>query len=72
MTEDGLAGQVVLGHGRGAAEATTTSSADSPGLTWLLDGFTLALGAAGHDATARNRLFVDNPARLYAFAEAAA
>jgi predicted metal-dependent phosphotriesterase family hydrolase len=43
-----------------------------PGLSWLLDGFTSALDAAGVDAAARRRMFVDNPARLFAFAEAAA
>ena len=41
----------------------------SPGLTWLLDGFTAALEAAGIDAAIRRRLFVDNPARAFAFAE---
>ncbi len=71
MTEDGLAGQVVLGMDA-ARRGYYHAFGGQPGLTWLLDGFSLALGASGHDATARERLFVANPARLYAFAEAAA
>ena len=40
----------------------------SPGLSWLLDGFTDAMEGAGIDADVRRRLFVDNPARAFAFA----
>lgn len=68
MAEDGLAGQVVLGMDA-ARQGYYHTFGGQPGLTWLLDGFSTALGAAGHDAAARHRLFVDNPARLYAFAE---
>jgi predicted metal-dependent phosphotriesterase family hydrolase len=39
-----------------------------PGLTWLLDGFSTAMDEAGLDAAARRRLFVTNPARVFAFA----
>ena len=39
----------------------------SPGLTWLLDGFSRELEAAGLDASVRHRLFVTNPARTFAF-----
>ena len=40
----------------------------SPGLTWLLGGFTDAMERAGIGADVRRRLFVDNPARAFAFA----
>jgi predicted metal-dependent phosphotriesterase family hydrolase len=40
----------------------------SPGLSWLLDGFSRAMDAVGLDATVRARLFVANPARAFAFA----
>jgi predicted metal-dependent phosphotriesterase family hydrolase len=40
----------------------------SPGLTWLLDGFTAAMEERGLGAEARRRLFVENPARVFAFA----
>ena len=41
----------------------------SPGLGWLLDGFTAADGRAGLDRRrSAQRLFVDNPARAFAFA----
>ncbi len=35
---------------------------------WLLDGFTRAMGARGIGPDVRRRLFVDNPARAFAFA----
>jgi len=41
----------------------------SPGLAWLLDGFSTAMEAAGLDASVRRRLFVDNPARAFRFAK---
>jgi hypothetical protein len=34
---------------------------------WLLDGFTRLLADAGVDAAVRDRLFVSNPARAFAF-----
>jgi predicted metal-dependent phosphotriesterase family hydrolase len=39
-----------------------------PGLTWLLDGFATAMDDRGLGADVRRRLFVDNPARIFAFA----
>ncbi len=48
--------------------ATTGSYGGSPGLTWLLDGFTAAMAAHGLDEDVRHRFFVDNPARAFAFA----
>ena len=67
MTEDGLADRIVLGMDA-ARRRYYRVFGGSPGLTWLLDGFTALLAAAGVDDEVRHRLFVDNPARLYAFA----
>ena len=39
----------------------------SPGLGWLLDGFTAAMAERGIDGSVRDRLFVTNPARAFAF-----
>jgi hypothetical protein len=39
-----------------------------PGLSWLLDGFRRLLDAAGIGEAVRHRLFVTNPAQLFAFA----
>ena len=50
--------------------ATTGSYGGSPGLAWLLDDFSDAYArSAACDASIRQRLFVDNPARAFAFAE---
>ncbi len=66
--EDGLAGQIVLGMD--AARRGYYHVYDgSPGLTWLLAGFTDAMAERGLDETVRQRLFVANPARAFAFAE---
>ena len=65
--EDGLDGQILLGMD--AARRGYYHVFDgAPGLAWLLDGFTTAMTAAGIDETVRRRLFVDNPARAFAFA----
>ena len=40
----------------------------APGLGWLLAGFSAAMDEHGIDATVRERLFVENPARAFAFA----
>lgn len=66
MAEDGLLDRVVLGMDA-ARRRYYRVFGGAPGLTWLLDGFSRMLGAAGLDETARHRLFVDNPARLYRF-----
>ena len=39
----------------------------TPGLGWLLDGFSAAMAAIGLDDAIRHRLFVTNPARAFAF-----
>ena len=47
MMEDGLADRIVLGMDA-ARQGYYRAYGGAPGLTWLLDGFTSALGAAGH------------------------
>ena len=39
----------------------------SPGLTWLLDGFSRQMAERGLGADVQRRLFVENPARIFAF-----
>ena len=41
----------------------------SPGLTYLLEEFSDAMDARGIDGSVRRRIFVDNPARAFRFAE---
>jgi 5-phospho-D-xylono-1,4-lactonase len=67
MIEDELADRIVLGMDAARRRYYTVFSG-SPGLSWLLDGFSAMLAAAGIGDEVRHRLFVDNPARLYAFA----
>jgi predicted metal-dependent phosphotriesterase family hydrolase len=67
--EDGLEGQVVLGMDA-ARRGYYRVNGGSPGLSWLLAGFTDAMAGRGFDAAKRHRWFVDNPARAFAFAEA--
>jgi phosphotriesterase-related protein len=68
MVEDGFGDRIVLGMDA-ARRGYLRVYGGSPGLTWLLDGFTAELETAGVDAAIRRRLFVDNPARAFAFAE---
>jgi predicted metal-dependent phosphotriesterase family hydrolase len=68
VVEDGHAGQVMLGMDA-ARQSYYTAFGGTPGLAYLLRGFTDELEAAGLDAEIRHRLFVDNPARAFAFAE---
>jgi predicted metal-dependent phosphotriesterase family hydrolase len=65
--EDGLDGQVLLGMDA-ARRTYYRVNGGSPGLTWLLAGFTDAMAERGLAETIRHRLFVDNPARAFAFA----
>jgi len=67
MVEDGLADRIVLGMDA-ARRGYYHAFGGSPGLSWLLDGFTRILQEAGIDAALRERFFVNNPARLFAFA----
>jgi predicted metal-dependent phosphotriesterase family hydrolase len=67
MIEDGLGDRIVLGMDA-AKRRYYRVHGGSPGLSWLLDGFTALLDAADIDAAVRRQLFVDNPARAFAFA----
>lgn len=68
MAEDGLDGRIVLGMDA-ARRRYYRVFGGTPGLAWLLTGFSEAMAGAGFDAAARRRLFVDNPAALLSFAE---
>jgi phosphotriesterase-related protein len=67
MAEDGLADRIVLGMDA-ARRHYYLVYGGAPGLTWLLGSFIPAMAAAGIDSAVRHALFVDNPARAYAFA----
>jgi phosphotriesterase-related protein len=67
MIEDGLGGQVVLGMDA-ARQGYYRAYGGEPGLDFLLDGFSRAMAERGIDDVARRCLFVDNPARAFAFA----
>jgi predicted metal-dependent phosphotriesterase family hydrolase len=65
---DGHAGQVMLGMDA-ARQGYYRAFGGSPGLPYLLREFSAAMEACGLDAEIRHQLFVDNPARAFAFAE---
>jgi phosphotriesterase-related protein len=65
--EDGLLGGVMLGMDA-ARQGYLKAYGGMPGLPFLLDAFSRAMDERGIHATARRRLFVDNPARAFAFA----
>jgi 5-phospho-D-xylono-1,4-lactonase len=65
--EDGLDHRVLLGMDA-ARRGYYRVHGGSPGLTWLLGGFTALMASHGLDDAVRHRLFVDNPARAFAFA----
>jgi predicted metal-dependent phosphotriesterase family hydrolase len=65
---DGHAGQVMLGMDA-ARQGYYRAFGGSPGLPFLLREFSAAMEARGIGAEIRQRLFVDNPARAFAFAE---
>ncbi len=67
MAEDDLLDHVVLGMDA-ARQGYYAVYGGRPGLTWLLDGFTQQLEERSLGADVRRRLFVDNPARIFAFA----
>jgi predicted metal-dependent phosphotriesterase family hydrolase len=68
MIDDGYGDRIVLGMDA-ARRGYYRVYGGSPGFGWLLDGFTPVLEAAGVDAAARRRLFVDNPARAFVFGD---
>jgi phosphotriesterase-related protein len=67
MAEDGLDDRIVLGMDA-ARRGYYHVYGGQPGLAWLLDGFVRLLETAGVDPAVRDRMFVTNPARVYAFA----
>jgi predicted metal-dependent phosphotriesterase family hydrolase len=69
MSEDGLADRIVLGMDA-ARRRYYLVYGGGPGLTWLLERFIPQMAEAGIDAATRQALFVDNPARAFAFARA--
>ena len=68
---DGHAGQVMLGMDA-ARQGYYRAFGGAPGLAFLLCDFSDAMEVRGIGAAIRQRLFVDNPARAFAFAEVAA
>jgi predicted metal-dependent phosphotriesterase family hydrolase len=66
--EDGHGGQVMLGMDA-ARQGYYRSFGGTPGLAFLLRDFSDQLEARGLGAEMRHALFVDNPARAFAFAE---
>jgi phosphotriesterase-related protein len=68
MAEDGLGDRIVLGMDA-ARRRYYRIFGGSPGLSWLLEGFSDAMQAAGLGAAFRRRLFVDNPARIFSFTQ---
>jgi predicted metal-dependent phosphotriesterase family hydrolase len=66
LAEDGLLDGVVLGMDA-ARQGYYTVYGGTPGLGWLLDGFTAAMEEIGLNDAIRHRLFVTNPARAFAF-----
>ncbi|HSL77820.1 MAG TPA: hypothetical protein VK867_12815 [Candidatus Limnocylindrales bacterium] len=67
MAEDALLDHVVLGMDA-ARQGYYAVYGGKPGLGWLLDGFAGLMDERGLGADARRRIFVDNPARVFAFA----
>ena len=65
---DGFRSQVLLGMDA-ARQGYYRAFGGSPGLPFLLREFSEAMEARGLGAAMRRRLFVDNPARAFAFAE---
>lgn len=65
---DGNAGQVMLGMDA-ARQGYYAAFGGTPGLSYLLRGFSDELEARGIGTDMRHAFFVDNPARAFAFAE---
>src|SRR3954471_7690252 len=64
---DGSIGQVMLGMDA-ARQGYYTAFGGAPGLAYLVQEFSDAMDGRGLDAAIRHALFVDNPARAFAFA----
>lgn len=65
--EDGFGDRVVLGMDA-ARQSYWTTHGGSPGMAWLLRDFATAMAAQGIGPTEQALLFVESPARAYAFA----
>ena len=68
MADDELDDRIVVGMDA-ARRGYYHVFGGQPGLSWLLDGFRRSLEAAGIDDTVRERLFVTNPGKLFAFVD---
>jgi 5-phospho-D-xylono-1,4-lactonase len=66
MAEDGLLDHVVLGMDA-ARRGYYSVYGGGPGLSWLLSGFSKAMDDRGLGPDVRRKMFVDNPARVFAF-----
>ena len=66
LAEDDALDRVLLGMDA-ARQGYYSVYGGSPGLDWLLRGFSDLMGEAGIGPTERRRMFVDNPARAFAF-----
>ena len=66
--EDGRIGQVMLGLDA-ARQSYLTAYGGAPGLTFLLVAFSATMDERGLHAPLRRRMFVENPARMFSFAE---
>ena len=68
MVEDGHADRIVLGMDA-ARQGYYRVYGGAPGLAWLLESFSRAMAERGIGESVRDALFVDNPARAFAFAD---
>ncbi len=68
--EDGGLGQVMLGMDA-ARQGYYAAYGGRPGLPYLLTEFSVSMRERGLDDATQRRMFVDNPAKAYAFAEVA-
>jgi phosphotriesterase-related protein len=66
--EDGRIGHVMLGLDA-ARQSYLTAYGGAPGLTFLLGAFSATMEERGLRAPLRRRMFVENPARMFSFAE---
>lgn len=71
MTAAGLGDRIVLGMDA-ARRGYYRAYGGSPGLTYLLDGFSRAMTERGLGVATWRALFIDNPSRAFAFAQPAA
>lgn len=70
MFEDGFGDRLMLGMDA-ARRGYWTAYGGSPGMRFLLGAFATAMAERGIGPTEQHALFVDNPARAYAFAQPA-